>query len=316
VFFAGKSNGLRETLCFYHETMTDLNELQIFAQVVQEMSFTRAADALEISKAAVSRGVASLETRLGTRLFERTTRRLRLTEGGETYFAYARRALEEAEDGEAAVSRLSERPRGTLRVVMPVTLAQGSVAPQLARFLQTYPELRLDITLKGGQTDPLAQRVDVVFQTARPESDSQIIQKRIVTVKMGIYASPRYLATAPPLRAPEDLLQHSNLTLTAAREGTNWRVCKDGKFQEIRLRGRVAVGDPVIHHRLCVDGVGVAILPNWLADEDAKKKRLVRVLADWTPSPIELYALYPTRLSMTPKLNVFLKFMEAVVPRT
>jgi DNA-binding transcriptional LysR family regulator len=305
---------LSETVCFYDETMKNLNELQIFAFIVQEMSFTRAADALEVSKAAVSRAIASLENRLGTRLFERTTRRLRLTEAGEIYLAYARRALEEAEDGEAAVSKLTDQPRGTLRIAMPVTLAQSSVAPKLAQFLQTYPELKLEITLKGGQIDPIAQRVDVVFQTTRPETDAQTIQKRMVTVPLGIYASRRYLAAASPLRMPQDLAQHSCLTLTAARDGAKWNLHKEGKIQEVRLRGRVSIGDPVIHRRLCLDGVGIAVLPNWLINDEVIKKRLVRVLPDWTPSPIELYVLYPTRLSMTPKLNVFLKFMEAVVP--
>ncbi len=294
--------------------MKDLNELQIFTTVVQEMSFTRAAMALEISKAATSKAVASLESRLTTRLFERTTRRLRLTEAGEIYLTYAKRAMEEAESGEAAVSRLADQPRGTLRVAMPVTLAQSSVAPRLSRFLQTYPELRLDITLKGGQIDPIAQRVDVVFQTARPETDSQLIQKRMVVVRLGIYASRQYLAASPPLRGPQDLLQHSCLTLASAREGTSWKLYKGGKAQEVRLRGRVSVGDPVIHHRLCLDGAGVAILPDWLLQHDAQQQRPVRVLPEWVPDSIELYVVYPTRLSMTPKLNVFLEFMKSVVP--
>jgi DNA-binding transcriptional LysR family regulator len=294
--------------------MQDLNELQIFTSVVQEMSFSRAAGALEISKAAVSRAIASLERRLATRLFERTTRRVRLTEAGEIYLAYARRAMEEAEAAEAAVSRLADQPRGTLRIAMPVTLAQSSVAPRLARFLQTYPELRLEITLKGGQIDPVAQRVDAVFQTTRPEIDSQLIQKRMFTVQLGIYASRTYLAHAPPLRAPQDLVQHSCLTLTTAREGTTWKLRKDAKVQEIRLRGKVSVGDPVIHRQLCLDGVGVAILPNWLVQDAVSKKQLVSVLPEWMPSPIELYVVYPTRLSMTPKLNAFLTFMKKVAP--
>lgn len=295
--------------------MRDFNELNIFTAIVDEMSFTRAADVLEISKATASKAVANLEARLGARLFERTTRRLRLTEAGETYLSYARRALEEANDGEAAVTKLNEKPRGTLRVVMPVTLAQTSVAPKLARFLRCYPELRLEIALRGGQIDPIAQRVDVVFQTAKPVVDSGVIQRRVHTVPMGIYASAGYLKSAPPLRSPQDLLQHSCLTLTAAREGASWNVQKNGKEQEIRLRSRIAIGDPVIHLRLCIDGVGIAILPNWLANDHARKQRIVRVLPDWAPSPIELYVLYPTRLSMTPKLKAFLDFVEAVVPK-
>ena len=295
--------------------MENLNEVTVFTRIVQEMSFTRAADALEISKAAASKAIARLEGRLGTRLFERTTRRLRLTEAGEIYLEYARRAVEEVEDGEAAVSKLTEQPRGTLRVAMPVTMAQSSVAPKLAQFLGRYPELRLDIALKGGQIDPIAQRFDVVFQTMRPEADSQFIQKRMVTVELGIFGSPDYLSGAPPLRSPLDLPQHSCLTLTASREGTNWTLHKGGKIQEIRLRGRIAIGDPLIHQRLCLDGAGIAILPNWLIRDQVRKKRLLRVLPDWVPSPIELFALYPTRLSMTPKLNVFLSFIQEVVPK-
>jgi len=297
--------------------MRDLNELGIFAAIVDEMSFTRAADALEISKAAASKTIARLEARLGARLFERSTRRLRLTEAGEIYLGYSRRALEEASDGETAVTRLNEKPRGTLRVVMPVTLAQASVAPKLARFLRLYPELRLEIRLAGGQIDPVAQRVDVVFQTAKPKLDSQVIQKRLLTVPMGVYASPGYLRSAPPLRSAQDLLQHSCLTLTSMRDAASWSLQKNGgKVQEIRVRGRIAIGDPVIHLRLCLDGVGVAILPHWVLSDHVRKQQIVRVLPDWTPSPIELYMLYPTRLSMTPKLRAFVDFVEGVVPKS
>lgn len=295
--------------------MRDLNELGIFTAIVDEMSFTRAADALEISKAAASKAMANLEARLGVRLFERTTRSLRLTEAGEVYLNHARRALEEANEGEAAVTKLNEKPRGTLRVVMPVILAQHSVAPKLARFLRRYPELRLDIMLKGGQIDPIAQRVDVVFQTAKPTTDSQVIQKRMLSVQMGIYASSDYLKDAPPLQSPQDLLQHSCLMLTAAREGTIWKLHKDDRAEEIRLRSRIAIGDPVVHLQLCADGVGVAILPDWLANEHVRKQQIMRVLPDWAPSPVELYVLYPTRLSMTPKLRAFLDFIEGVIPR-
>ena len=295
--------------------MNDFNELQIFALVAEEMSFTRAAAALSISKAAASRAIVQLEARLATRLIERTTRRLTLTEAGETYLAYVRRALEEVADAEAAVSKLSEQPRGTLRVAMPVTMARSSVGPKLTQFLDEFPELRVEMMLRGGQIDPVAQRVDVAFQTTRPEIDSQIIQKRMRTIALGIYASKPYLASAGPLNAPLELVQHACITMTTSREGTTWSLHKEGKVQEVRLRGRVSVGDPMIHHQLCRDGAGVAIIPEWEVREDVKKKRLVRVLPDWKPSPLELYVLYPTRLSMTPKLNVFLKFVEGVISR-
>lgn len=294
--------------------MRDLNELQIFTLVGQELNLTRAAAALEISKATVSRAIMSLETRLATRLFERTTRRLVLTEAGEAYLIYARRAVEEAESADAAVWQLSGEPRGTLRVAMPVTLARSSVAPRLSRFLRKHPELRIEMTLRGGQIDPIAQRLDVAFQTARPSTDSQTIQKRIRVIELGIYATKGYLSAAPPLRSPQDLPQHACFTMTTEHEGTTWTLSKDGRTQDVRLRGRVSVGDPVVHHYLCLGGVGLAILPHWLAQEDVKRKRLLRVLPDWRPNPMELYVLYPTRLSVTPKLTAFMKFIESVVP--
>ena len=293
--------------------MNDLNELQIFTRTAQEMNFTRAAAALEISKAAVSRSIASLEHRLAIRLFERTTRRLALTEAGEIYLIHARRAMEGVGDAEAAVSKLTAQPRGTLRVAMPVVLARNSIAPRLARFLETYPEFRIEMILRGGRIDPIADRVDIAFQTARPEVDSQTIQRRILTAPVGIYASQRYLKTAPPLQSPQDLTAHSCLTSTSSREGTTWSLFRNRKVQQIRLRGRVSVGDPVIHHRLCLDGAGVALIPEWEVRADVQRKRLLRVLPEWMPSPIELYVLYPTRLSMTPKLNAFLNFVEAAI---
>ena len=128
--------------------MKDRNELQIFTLVAQELNLTRAAAALEISKATVSRAIMGLEARLATRLFERTTRRLVLTEAGEAYLIYARRAVEEAKNADVAVWQLSGEPRGTLRVAMPVTLARSSVAPRLSRFLRKYPQLRIEMTLR------------------------------------------------------------------------------------------------------------------------------------------------------------------------
>lgn len=294
--------------------MVDLNQLQIFTNIAREMSFTRAAQVLGISKAAASRAISNLEKRLSVRLLERTTRNLRLTEAGETYLVHARRVVEQAEDAEAAVSTLTELPRGTLRVVMPVTLARSSVAPKLTGFLQQYPELKLEIILRGGQMNPITENVDVVFQTARPETDSQTIQKRITTVKVGIYASPQYLAIAPSLRSPQDLTRHACVTMSAARGGTTWALLNEGRVQEVRLRGRVSVGDPMIHHQLCRDGLGVAVIPEWEVRSDLKKGRLVRVLPDWMLNPIELYVLYPTRLSLTPKLIVFVEFIQSVVP--
>lgn len=166
------------------------------------------------------------------------------------------------------------------------------------------------MVLTGGQMNPISLRVDVAIQTSRPENDSQLLQRRLAILSRGLYASKHYLRTASEILTPQDLLQHSCLTLATTGEGTNWLLRKDKTVQEVRLRGKVVVGDPSVHHRLCLDGIGVSILPHWEVHVDVRKKKLVRVLPDWTPSPVELYAVYPAPLSMTPKLQVFFKFME------
>lgn len=295
--------------------MNDFNEIAIFAAVAQEMSVTRAAAVLGISKAAVSRSVTRLEARLGTRLFERNTRRLRLTEAGEACLVHARLAVEEGQQAERSVFRLSDRPRGTLRAVLPVILAQFSVAPQLARFLATYPELALDLQLRGGQNDPIAQHVDVAFQTARPAKNSQLIQKRLFTVWTGLYASPQYLTNSGPLQSHDDLTKHSCLIPKDSVTGRKTlRLKKDRREYEVNVGGRLSVGDPVVQHRLCLDGGGVAVLPTWLITTELTSGSLTKVLPDYSPPSIELYVIYPTRLSMTPKLKVFIEFVKSVAP--
>ena len=215
--------------------MNDFNEIAIFTAVAQEMSVTRAAAVLGISKAAVSRSVTSFEARLGTRLLERNTRRLRLTEAGEACLVHARLAVEEGQQAERSVFRLSDLPRGTLSVVLPVILAQFAVAPQLARFLATYPELALDLQLKGGQNDPIAQHVDVAFQTGSSCEGFAIDSEATV---YRVDGSVRELAIPGELRPAPISRRSDNALLSDCKRQRDWQEDLAPQEGQQRIRGK------------------------------------------------------------------------------
>jgi len=294
--------------------MKDLNELQYFVQVSQAQSFTLAAIRLGVPKSSVSRAIVKLEGRLGVRLVERTTRRVALTEAGEIYLARCQRVLEEAEQADLVIGALQVTPRGRLRVGAPVAFARLILGPILGTFLTLYPELRLELQLLGGEAAPREKGLDVVIRPG-PLEDSGLLVKSLVRIRLGAYASPLYLETHDMPDSPAALRQQSCITTSCGAFGEPgdsavWRLRRGSDLQEVRVESRVSVPDPTINHQLAVAGVGVALLAQSVARVDVDQGRLVRLLPDWEPEPVELHAVYPSRLSFSPKVRVFLQFLR------
>lgn len=289
--------------------MTDLNELQIFVQVAQTHSFTLAAKRLGVPKSAASRGLARLEQRLGVRLLQRTTRRVTLTDGGEVYLQHCQRVLEEAEQADLAVSALQAAPRGWLRVGAPLTFARLFLGELMEPFLARYPELRVHILLRGTDITSPDDNLDVLIQ-AGPLEDSRLLVKRLGFGPRAIYAAPTYIEKQGMPDSPMCLRRHSCITTSESGAGATWRLRCGAELEEIQLSPRISVADPSIHHQLVLAGVGIAILPQSMVAVHQTQGRLVRVLPAWEPEPVELYAVYPSRLNQTPKLRVFLQWLE------
>jgi len=326
---------------------TDLNQLHFFVQVSKTHSFTQAARRLGVPKSSVSRAISSLEGRLGVRLLERTTRSVALTEAGELYLDHCRRVMEEAELADLAMGALQARPRGRLRVGAPIAFAQLMLAPVLGEFLLAYPELQLNLQLLNGKSIPREGGLDVVI-SAGPLEDSGVLVKPLMKIRLGIYASPEYLKayrraqnrslgktaslgkntgfekitdrrrTNPAgsrIESPADLREHRLITTSCASTGephdtTVWRLRRGTELREVRVESAIAVPDPGINHRLALNGAGVAVLGQTMVRDDVAAGRLVRVLPEWEPNPVELHALYPTRLNSSPKVRVFLEFLR------
>lgn len=293
--------------------MVDLNELQLFVQVCKEQSFTLAAKRLGIPKSNISRAVLRLEERLRVRLLERTTRRVRLTEVGELYLDRCQRVLEEAEEAELLVDALQASPRGRLRVGVHIAFFQLVPAPVLREFLAMYPELRLQFQMHGADGPSRDRNVDLSILSG-PLEDSGFLVKSVVRIRLGTYASPSYLENRETPSSPADFHQHSCISKCgmSGEQGDSaiWRLRRGSEVQEIRIGSRVSLPDPTIHHQLAVAGVGVALLSESLARVDVEEGRLVRLLPEWEPDPVELYAVYPSRLNSSPKVRAFVQFLQ------
>jgi DNA-binding transcriptional LysR family regulator len=293
---------------------TDLNELHYFVQVSRAQSFTLAARRLGVPKSSVSRALQRLEERLGVRLVERTTRSVALTEAGELYLDHCERVMEEAELAELAIGAMTAAPRGRLRVGAPVAFARGILAPVLGEFVAMYPDVRLRLHLLDGRTSPREGSLDVQIRPG-PLEDSGLLVKPLLRVQLGMYASPAYLKKHGAPTSPAELRQHSCITTGCGMSGepedtAKWRLKRGAEMKEIKVESRVSVPDPAMSHQLALSGAGVALLSQAMTQRDVAAKQLKRVLPEWEPLPVELLALYSSRLQSAPKVRAFLDFLR------
>jgi DNA-binding transcriptional LysR family regulator len=293
----------------------DLNEIQFFVYVGLERSFTTAARRLRVPKSTVSRAIQRLEDRLGVRLVERTTRRVSLTEVGELYFAHCRRVMEEAAQADMAVGSLLSKPRGLLRVGVPVPFARFVLGPILGDFLARYPELEVDVQLLSGDAFPRDGSLDILVR-AGAVGDSGLLVRWLMRVHQGIYASPAYLERHGRPETPSDLKMLPSVTTSCDRAGgesmgsATWRLQRGEETAEVKMEARVSVPDPLINHQLTLAGVGIAALAQGMVRGDVEAGRLERVLPEWELDPVEIYAYYPTRLHSSPKVRALLDFLK------
>jgi LysR family transcriptional regulator AphB len=288
--------------------MIDLNDMAIFAKVVDQGGFSAAGRALELPKSKISRRVSELEDRLSVRLLERTTRKVQITEVGRVFYRHCKRIEEEAENASVSVSQMLESPRGLLRIGASVTTGQYLVSPLIAEFMTLYPEVQLEIDLSNRRMDILEEGFDLLIRIGQLK-DSTLISKRLGESRLFLYASPAYLeARGAPLH-PEDLAEHCCLMMSDVGSPTQWRLIGPTDTRRITIVPRATVNDFPSLRQVVLNGGGVAELPGYLCAEHEREGRLLRVLPDWSFPPVEFHALYPSHRGATPKLRVFLDFI-------
>jgi len=291
--------------------MQDLNDMLYFAEVAEAGSFTAAAQHLGIPKSRLSRRVAELESRLGVRLLHRTTRKLSLTDVGEIYLRHCESMREAAQAAAQAVELVQTEPRGTVRVACPVTLAQATLGPIMARFLSRYPQVKVDMRVSNRPVDVVEEGFDVALRVRATSDDSGSLVVKILGPS-GAYlvASPALLARHGQPKTPHDLAGVDSVAMSTV----------DGK-STLELQGPAGATFTLVHTpRYVADdlltlkfavlqGAGMGLLPDYMCRDELADGRLVMVLPGWAPQPGVFHAVYPTRRGMVPAVRRFLDFL-------
>lgn len=291
--------------------MPDLNEMLVFARVVELGSFVGAARRLDLPKATVSRKVQALEQRLGARLLQRSTRRVEPTEAGRALHAHCVRILDEIAAAEAAVSHLHDAPRGVLRVSAPFVFGAAFLAPLLPRFLERHPGVRVDVKLEDVTDTVIAPGVDVVLR-AGPLPERRVAYRPLGSFTRMLYAAPDYLALRGEPGTPEDLRGHDALVFGSEdRNGrSEWMLTDGARTERIAVAAALVANDPAFLVHAALAGRGIAKVPEALCREHVRAGRLRRILPQWAGPSTALAALYPSRHALAPKVRVFLEFLS------
>jgi DNA-binding transcriptional LysR family regulator len=285
----------------------DLNELLVFAKVVQAGSFTSAARGLRMPKSTVSRKVSELEERIGAQLLQRTTRKLRLTEAGQAYYEHCARIVAEAEAAEQAVTRMQAAPHGLLRVTAPLTFSL--LGPLVAGFMKSYPEVQLELVCSDRTVDLVEEGFDLAIRAGRL-ADSSLMARRLGSIERLVVAAPSYVQARGAPRSPKELEKHDCLLFGAGREGNVWSLNTGGRSVEVPIRARLSVNEPDLLRALALAGAGIALLPNIVCTTDLADGRLQRILPDWGSPGAPVHAVYPSTRHHSPKVMAFVDFLR------
>ena len=293
--------------------MDRLTSMTVFARVAATRSFSAAARQLGISQATASKHVQTLEGWIGTRLLHRTTRRVGLTEAGETFFAQCTRILEDMEA--ARHTGASEtKLHGTLRVSAPVAFGSGRLAALAAEFMREHPDLSLNISLCDRPVDVIEEGYDVAFRISwdRPGAADEpgLIVQRLATVRFAVCASPDYLAANGRPESPEDLTGHSCL-IDARHLGDIWRFVGPEGETEVVVSGRLKSDNGQLRREAACRAGGILMAPVYLVVDDLADGRLERLLPDYRPVPASLEAVCPAQRGISPKVRGFTQFLAA-----
>lgn len=292
----------------------DTEHLRIFVEVVQQGSFAAAARQLELDPSAVTRAISALEKDLGSRLLERTTRQLMLTEAGRLYHERARGLVHDLQQAADEARDLTNEPTGVVRVTASVTYGHAVVVPLLAGLRRAYPGLEIDLVLADANVDLVAERIDVALRL-RQETDTSLVGARLAKFRYHACASPDYLARQRAPAAPNELAERDCLRCSRHGSRTQWKFRDpSGRVQEVDVRGWLAVSNSLALQRAAVEGHGPALLPDWLVQHDVTSGRLIDLFPDLEATPNDfdnaVWLLYPSRAYVPKRVRAFVDFIK------
>jgi DNA-binding transcriptional LysR family regulator len=285
--------------------------MSVFAKVVELGNFARAAERLELSTSAVSRQVADLEARLQTRLLNRTTRKLSLTEGGHAFYERCVQVLVDLEEAEQAAAQTSLVPRGTIKLTCGQSFGLLYLAPAMAEFLERYPEVKFDVSLSDRVVDLVEEGFDLGVRIGAL-GPANLIARKLGETKLIACASRAYLEKHGTPRVPEDLGKHNCVTYAYVPDSNVWRFRDpEGVEQTVTVSGNLHANNGDLLTQAAVNGIGIVYEPDFIVGPALAARQVVRLLEGWEPAPLGIYAVYASRKHLSAKVRSFVDFMSA-----
>ncbi|WP_298259485.1 LysR family transcriptional regulator [uncultured Litoreibacter sp.] len=289
--------------------MDRLTEMEAFATVVDQGGFTDAARKMGISKSAVSKHVSSLETRLGARLLNRTTRRVSPTEIGLAYYDRARRVLNDAGEADALVSSMQSAPSGLLRISVATDFGVNHMSPILGDFLVDYPDITVNMVLNNRFVELISEGFDLAIRIGEME-DSSLRARKLTETTKRLIAAPSYFEQFGHPEKIDDLNDHKLLHYSNQSAGNVWKLtAPSGEKRQVRTQGWLTVNDGQSLLNACVSGLGIAYLPSFLYADALRQGLVQEVMPDLPKETQGIYAVYPPGRYTQPKVRTFIDFL-------
>jgi DNA-binding transcriptional LysR family regulator len=289
--------------------MDRLNSMGIFVQVVSQGSFTGASQKLGLSRAQISKSVMQLEAHLGTRLLNRTTRKISLTETGRAYYDRCKTILHDIEEIECIAGEQTVTPHGTLTISAPTSFGVLHLQKAIPEYLKQYPQVKIVLSLTDRFIDVVSEGFDVGIRIAKLE-DSSLIARKIAPCKQAFCASPDYLAQNGIPKVPIDLSIHSCLTYSNDLKPEAWVLHGPEGKQSIKVNGPVCADNGDILKEAAISGLGIISLPTFIVGADIKAGNLQPILTEYCPAEISIYAVFPSRRYLSAKVRTFVDFLS------
>jgi DNA-binding transcriptional LysR family regulator len=288
--------------------MDRLHAIRVFAQVVELSSFVRAAERLGLSTTAVSRQVAELEKHLQSRLLQRTTRRISLTEAGRTFHERCVQILAELDEAEREAAHEAAEPRGTIRLTASVNFGTLRVTPAIASFMARHPQVRFDVSLSDRIVDIIEEGFDLAIRIGTPGAGN-VVARKLGEMRLVACASPDYISRHGAPASPEDLARHNCLTYEyALRDAWTFRDAA-GRERAVRVSGRLNSNNGDLNAVAAARGVGIALEPDFIVGAQLRDGNLVPVLEEFEAPVSPIYAVFPSRRFLPAKIRAFVDFL-------
>jgi DNA-binding transcriptional LysR family regulator len=295
----------------------ELSVLQTFVDVVKQGSFAAVARERNVDPSSVSRAIANLEEELGIRLLQRTTRQLSPTEAGMAYFQRIEPLVEEMQQAIDIAADMSGQPKGTLRITASVSFGLKCLVPLLPDFRSMYPDLTVDLLLTDTTVDLFTERIDLAIRLGLL-ADSTLIAQQLMQTDYFVCASPQYLKQWGHPNTPSDIAQHNCLLFPLAGFRSRWRFKDRNQAEtEVFVQGHTMISNAIALQQCAIAGMGLALLPNWLIDDDLRDGALVNVFPSYDVTATEFstaaWLVYPSRTYVPLKVQVFIDFLKQAI---